>query len=256
MNQWTDPIPLERVEEDGAVFFHSTLYLPTGDYEYRYIVDGQEQVSDEHKVTSKFKQGECNLYHVTKPDQQEDNETGTLLLTRWMRSDASNAFQLINNKYSLHYSPTSEDIGSCIRGEVIAYINGDFSFQYFDISTPVCAGQPRCTKLEVLGEVAEGETLRVEAEYSGGDEGNSGLAWFRVSPDGEEVPIEIEDPWGGYELGLEDIGNRIKVEFTPCLLYTSDAADEEDSVDLGGRRIIKKKKTRRKSTSSKIERKQ
>ena len=28
---------------------------------------------------------------------------------------------------------------------------------------------------------------------------------------------------------------------TGCLLYTSDAADEEDSVDLGGRRIIKKK---------------
>src|SRR5664280_2621033 len=27
--------------------------------------------------------------------------------------------------------------------------------------------------------------------------------------------------------------------FKPCLLYTSDAADEEDSVDLGGRRIIK-----------------
>ena len=27
-----------------------------------------------------------------------------------------------------------------------------------------------------------------------------------------------------------------------CLLYTSDAADEEDSVDLGGRRINKKKK--------------
>ena len=27
-----------------------------------------------------------------------------------------------------------------------------------------------------------------------------------------------------------------------CLLYTSDAADEEDSVDLGGCRIIKKKK--------------
>eukprot|EP00658_Telonema_sp_P-2_P055386 TRINITY_DN44036_c0_g1_i1.p1 TRINITY_DN44036_c0_g1~~TRINITY_DN44036_c0_g1_i1.p1 ORF type:complete len:144 (-),score=31.86 TRINITY_DN44036_c0_g1_i1:22-453(-) len=31
-----------------------------------------------------------------------------------------------------------------------------------------------------------------------------------------------------------------------CLLYTSDAADEEDSVDLGGRRIIKKKKKKRK----------
>ena len=31
--------------------------------------------------------------------------------------------------------------------------------------------------------------------------------------------------------------------FSPCLLYTSDAADERSSVDLGGRRIIKKKKT-------------
>ena len=29
-----------------------------------------------------------------------------------------------------------------------------------------------------------------------------------------------------------------------CLLYTSDAADERSSVDLGGRRIIKKKQKR------------
>src|SRR5674536_400540 len=33
----------------------------------------------------------------------------------------------------------------------------------------------------------------------------------------------------------------------PCLLYTSDAADEEDNVDLGGRRIIKKKKKKKKN---------
>ena len=32
------------------------------------------------------------------------------------------------------------------------------------------------------------------------------------------------------------IGKRVT-----CLLYTSDAADERSSVDLGGRRIIKKK---------------
>ena len=30
-------------------------------------------------------------------------------------------------------------------------------------------------------------------------------------------------------------------EVGACLLYTSDAADERSSVDLGGRRIIKKK---------------
>ena len=33
-----------------------------------------------------------------------------------------------------------------------------------------------------------------------------------------------------------------------CLLYTSDAADEEDSVDLGGRRIIKKKNRTKENT--------
>ena len=32
-----------------------------------------------------------------------------------------------------------------------------------------------------------------------------------------------------------------EAQLWPCLLYTSDAADERSSVDLGGRRIIKKK---------------
>eukprot|EP00658_Telonema_sp_P-2_P036120 TRINITY_DN26181_c0_g1_i5.p1 TRINITY_DN26181_c0_g1~~TRINITY_DN26181_c0_g1_i5.p1 ORF type:complete len:492 (+),score=69.79 TRINITY_DN26181_c0_g1_i5:169-1644(+) len=36
-----------------------------------------------------------------------------------------------------------------------------------------------------------------------------------------------------------------------CLLYTSDAADEEDSVDLGGRRIIKKKKKKESDVNAK-----
>ena len=35
-----------------------------------------------------------------------------------------------------------------------------------------------------------------------------------------------------------------------CLLYTSDAADERSSVDLGGRRIIKKKNKEDKLTQS------
>ena len=33
----------------------------------------------------------------------------------------------------------------------------------------------------------------------------------------------------------------LPAELRDCLLYTSDAADERSSVDLGGRRIIKKK---------------
>ena len=43
--------------------------------------------------------------------------------------------------------------------------------------------------------------------------------------------------YNGYENGQAPL-----VLYDVCLLYTSDAADERSSVDLGGRRIIKKKK--------------
>src|SRR5678815_5258838 len=39
-----------------------------------------------------------------------------------------------------------------------------------------------------------------------------------------------------------DSSHRFESYSNRCLLYTSDAADERSSVDLGGRRIIKKKK--------------
>ena len=42
---------------------------------------------------------------------------------------------------------------------------------------------------------------------------------------------------------------------TSCLLYTSDAADERSSVDLGGRRIIKKKKNKKKIKTKKRKKK-
>src|SRR5665648_855505 len=49
----------------------------------------------------------------------------------------------------------------------------------------------------------------------------------------------------------EVMGPKVKLinpAYNTCLLYTSDAADEEDSVDLGGRRIIKKKKHKKNNT--------
>src|SRR5664280_3861486 len=39
---------------------------------------------------------------------------------------------------------------------------------------------------------------------------------------------------------VHTFGELALPDLLACLLYTSDAADEEDSVDLGGRRIIKK----------------
>ena len=52
------------------------------------------------------------------------------------------------------------------------------------------------------------------------------------------VPLDLIQPLACHNL------TSIPLDFmySFCLLYTSDAADERSSVDLGGRRIIKKKK--------------
>ena len=58
---------------------------------------------------------------------------------------------------------------------------------------------------------------------------------------GELVDITLNVRTEGSE---DEPGGTVTLNtLTPCLLYTSDAADEEDSVGLGGRRVIKKKKT-------------
>ena len=54
------------------------------------------------------------------------------------------------------------------------------------------------------------------------------LSW--VSPNLSQSVVYLQN-------ALADLENA-----GACLLYTSDAADERSSVDLGGRRIIKKKK--------------
>src|SRR5678815_1802298 len=58
-------------------------------------------------------------------------------------------------------------------------------------------------------------------------------------------PSEIKKVLDQYVIGQERAKKVLAVavhnHYKRCLLYTSDAADERSSVDLGGRRIIKKK---------------
>ena len=58
-----------------------------------------------------------------------------------------------------------------------------------------------------------------------------------------DVPAGFDAPRAGLNFFLpREDRNVILARSLSCLLYTSDAADERSSVDLGGRRIIKKKK--------------
>ena len=60
---------------------------------------------------------------------------------------------------------------------------------------------------------------------------------------GDELAVDaLLHPGAAAQLAIGRGGTSLA-----CLLYTSDAADERSSVDLGGRRIIKKKKSERNS---------
>ena len=66
---------------------------------------------------------------------------------------------------------------------------------------------------------------------------------------GDQIEIKTD--------GAKQEGDKPKVEKrVVCLLYTSDAADERSSVDLGGRRIIKKKTCRKDRCDTAIKYKQ
>src|SRR5678809_1077399 len=67
---------------------------------------------------------------------------------------------------------------------------------------------------------------------------------------GAEASVEVmlTAPHASLAVGIPKLGVKghsmvaaAGTEVNTCLLYTSDAADERSSVDLGGRRIIKKK---------------
>src|SRR5665648_1277042 len=69
---------------------------------------------------------------------------------------------------------------------------------------------------------------------------------FVVKENGIEniIPLKYNPNNGRMYLSVNEFREKVQPYLVDicCLLYTSDAADEEDSVDLGGRRIIKKKK--------------
>ena len=60
---------------------------------------------------------------------------------------------------------------------------------------------------------------------------------LRNNPNAPKLVVEVHETAVMEVARMKELAARLK----DCLLYTSDAADERSSVDLGGRRIIKKK---------------
>eukprot|EP00796_Vickermania_ingenoplastis_P001495 gene1495-882_t len=200
--------------------FQTTLYLPPDTYEYRFIMDGEEKLDETGTHTSESHEGSVNRREV---EAQETNlaDKNTIFHIRWMRQASNGVFELIEREHGTSYVPTKADIGCCLRCEVLAYMDGQFSFLFFDMSSPVIPAPPSCTFLEIKGEAKENQMLYVEAHYFGGEEGTSSLSWSRVTLAGEEIPITPQTAGGqafnafAFKVTKECIGCTLKATFTP-----------------------------------------
>eukprot|EP00658_Telonema_sp_P-2_P037457 TRINITY_DN26942_c0_g1_i1.p1 TRINITY_DN26942_c0_g1~~TRINITY_DN26942_c0_g1_i1.p1 ORF type:complete len:573 (-),score=81.92 TRINITY_DN26942_c0_g1_i1:40-1758(-) len=119
-------------------------------------------------------------------------------------------------------------------------------------SAPVhCAGQPSQPHCHFwVEETSAGTEQLVEKKLDTADKPRSGAQDSETSELSAQM---MQTPTGqfaasvGEEPHVSCVQSEVQLEQSgDCLLYTSDAADEEDSVDLGGCRIIKKKKKGRK----------
>ena len=119
--------------------------------------------------------------------------------------------------------------------------------------TPVCT-----TEFITFGAMMD-EFKKLNTELVGVsiDSLHSHIAWLRAAgqiewknyknveikfPLIDDVKMEVSKKYGMLQPGFSDT-QAVRAVFIICLLYTSDAADDLLCVDLGGRRIIKKKKS-------------
>ena len=77
---------------------------------------------------------------------------------------------------------------------------------------------------------------------------DNGIVEEGISQSGQEVTYQVAESMGKRKSSVCLMAAQANAKVIPiCLLYTSDAADEEDSGDLGGSRIMKKKKNKDRS---------
>ena len=75
-----------------------------------------------------------------------------------------------------------------------------------------------------------------------------------VANQGEFDEFDLNEFFDAKGIGKDaEFTHKTDVQKWLCLLYTSDAADERSSVDLGGRRIIKKKKRQKTREKKKMQ---
>jgi hypothetical protein len=128
---------------------------------------------------------------------------------QWVRVADDQEIELGSEKTQ---SIKHDDIGHVLKC-YFTPVRGDFDVKAEPVSATseiVQPGPPVVISLSITGTFEEGQQITVQSTYSGGDEGNSKIRWFR-----DDKPIDRFNDRKEYRLTLEDVGSIIKVEYEP-----------------------------------------
>lgn len=133
---------------------------------------------------------------------------------RWLRTSSDGTKNEIAGATSASYVLSIDDIGSFISVSCEP-VRSDWARGPMVLSEqigPIISGPPTCRSLEFLGSMIEGQRLKFNAVYSGGERGDCYHEWFRVKDNGVQEKITSND---FLDLTLEDVGARIEIIYTP-----------------------------------------
>ncbi|PHT55656.1 hypothetical protein CQW23_04142 [Capsicum baccatum] len=152
-------------------------------------------------------------------DETESTDTDVNLKYQWFIGDRtpSNFLEIHGATRELNW-PKHEDVGRILKVECTPKLGETEYPTIFSISSPVSpgTGHPKVLKIEVCGDLLEGNIIRGHAEiaWCGGTPGKSISSWLRKRWNSSPVVIvgaEEEE----YQLTLDDVDSCLVFMYTP-----------------------------------------
>ncbi|XP_052179549.1 187-kDa microtubule-associated protein AIR9 [Diospyros lotus] len=173
----------------------------------------------EASIDQPFEEDACFCHFSFITDKTGSNDSDLILKYQWFIGERTPSnFLPIPDATGEVYWPKHEDIDRILKVECTPILEGTKYPKIFAISSPVSPGTgcPKVLKIDVRGELVEGNVIRGYAEvaWCGGTPGKGVASWLRRKWNSSPVVIvgaEDEE----YQLTLDDIDSCLVFMYTP-----------------------------------------
>ncbi|KAK2964174.1 putative Guanine exchange factor for Rac 30 [Blattamonas nauphoetae] len=144
---------------------------------------------------------------------------------RWLREQNDGTFAPIEGEENQEYLLTKDDVGRCVRFEVMAAFE-EHAVIVFALSNNILAANPKCLSIAIEGDCVEDSTVKVVPTCVGVDASRGSFKFERVLADISKYPPVITEPEqvefiresNSDELRLttDDVGCFIRITHVPA----------------------------------------